>query len=226
MKSKNAKKTLIGHQGMVFSVAFFQSGKALVTGSEDKTAIIWDLETERPKFTLKLDNGVETVAVSPDDKFVAAGSWDGKIRLWDAATGNEVGSFPHDRSGVYALAFSPDGQTLAAGGTDSLVHLYDMETRQPYGAQGRHAGPVWALAFSPDGTELASGSEDRLARVWDVAALKIPGGETKGAAPRHQLQNATLDAQNSKLSRRWRCRPTALKWRRLPAKGRCKCAIR
>jgi WD40 repeat protein len=197
MKSKNAKKTLIGHQGMVFSVAFFLSGKAIVTGSEDKTAIIWDLETESPKFTLKLDNGVETVVVSPDDKFVVTGSWDGKIGLWDAATGTEVGAFPHDRSGIYALAFSPDGQTLAAGGTNSLVHLYAMETRQPYGAQGRHAGPVWALAFSPDGTTLASGSEDRLARLWDVAALKKPGGETK-VPPQDISPKSTLDAREFK----------------------------
>ncbi len=141
MKSRSAIKTLSGHKGMVFSVAFFQSGQAVVSSGEDKTAIVWDLATGSPKFTFQLDSGVETVAVSPDDKFVATGSWDGKIRLWDAATGNEVGSFPHDRSGVYALAFSPDGQTLAAGGTNNTVRLYDVAKRQPYAAQGWHAGP-------------------------------------------------------------------------------------
>ncbi len=197
MKSKAAIKTLSGHKGMVFSVAFFHSGKAVVTGSEDKTAIVWDLETESPKFTFKLDSSVETVVVSPDDQFVATGSLDGKIRLWDAATGKEVGSFPHSSAGIYALAFSPDGLTLAAGGTDNFVRLWDVPTRQPYAAQGWHAGPVWALAFSPDGTVLASGSEDKMASLWDVAALKKPVDKTD-VPPETIAPKQTLDTREFK----------------------------
>ena len=48
------------------------------------------------------------------------------MRLWDLATGRELGKLADPRGGVTALAFSPDGKRLAAGCADSTILLWDL----------------------------------------------------------------------------------------------------
>ena len=63
------------------------------------------------------------VAISPDGRFVAAGSLDCVVRLWDTQTGKHVESFKGHDDSVYSVAFSPDGKTLASGSLDKVCYL-------------------------------------------------------------------------------------------------------
>src|SRR5262249_36356161 len=71
---------------------------------------------------------VFSVAFSPDGKMLAAGSWDGTVRLWEAATGKELHLFHDQKTSVRAVAFSPDGKTLACSGEGSAIVLRDTAT--------------------------------------------------------------------------------------------------
>jgi WD40 repeat protein len=81
-------------------------------GSE---ARVWELPSGRP-FGSALRghvNGVVQVAFAPPDaRTIATGAYDGKVKLWNVATQQEVATFPV--TGVFrGLRFSPDGRTLA-----------------------------------------------------------------------------------------------------------------
>src|SRR4051794_35346170 len=99
------------------------------------------------------------VAFSPDGKRIAAGGGTDPVRLWDAATGKQLGQFKD--IWALALAFSPDGKLLATGGGYKTVRVWDVETGKVRFVFKGHLASVKALAFSPDGTLLASGSQDR-----------------------------------------------------------------
>jgi WD40 repeat protein len=113
---------------------------------------------------------VFSVAFSSDGKTLAAGSWDGSVRLWEVATGKELHQFRDQKTPVRAVAFSPDGRMLACGGEGSAIVLRDTATGKELRKLMGHRGPIAFVAFSPDGSLLASKAWDGTFRLWDMAA--------------------------------------------------------
>jgi hypothetical protein len=78
---------------------------------------------------LSIEDGVTTVAISPDTKYVAAGSLDKSVRVWDAATGYLVerleGPDGHKDS-VYSVAFAPNGKDLVSGSLDKTIKMWEL----------------------------------------------------------------------------------------------------
>jgi WD40 repeat protein len=109
-------------------------------------------------------------------------------RLWDAATGKQVGScyqLPPSLFKVghvwhpYAAAFSPDGKLLAVTFADGAATLFDGATGQTVRELNGHEGRVTAVAFSPDGRLVATSADDKTVRLWDTQtgreALRLRG---------------------------------------------------
>jgi len=79
-------KRLSKHDAAVNAVAFSANGRLLASGSDDRTAIIWDTDSGKPKHILKgHDQTVRAVAFSPDGTLLASGSGNSSVVLWDVA---------------------------------------------------------------------------------------------------------------------------------------------
>lgn len=91
--------------------------------------------------TLSIEDGVTTVAISPDNQMVAAGSLDKSVRVWNANNGFLIerleGEAGHKDS-VYSVAFSPNGKDLVSGSLDKTIKLWELNV-PPRMAPG--AGP-------------------------------------------------------------------------------------
>jgi len=157
-------RTLPGRRNDVQVVAFSPDGKTLASGSGE--IVLLDALAGTELLTIE-SNVVRSLAFSPDGKFLAsAATNDPVVRLWDLATGRQVGFFPDHSLQVSSLAFSSDGQILAVG-AGLEVKLWDVASGQELRSLGGYSQPVNSIAFSPDGSRLATGG-DETAWVWAV----------------------------------------------------------
>ena len=138
-----------------------------------------------------------TVAISPSGRYVAAGSLDKSVRIWDTQTATLVerteGEKGHKDS-VYSVAFSPQGNHLVSGSLDKTIRMWKLSS-QP-GANGfpqngecirtftGHKDFVLSVALTPDGQWVMSGSKDRGVQFWDPdsgdAQLMLQGHKNSG----------------------------------------------
>lgn len=104
---------------------------------------LWDIETSTNILTLTIEDGVTTVAISPDTKFVAAGSLDKSVRVWDIHQGYLLerleGPDGHKDS-VYSVAFSPSGKELVSGSLDKTIKMWELSPSRPLGSTGPKGG--------------------------------------------------------------------------------------
>jgi hypothetical protein len=165
-----ALNVLGGHTAWVNDVAFSPNGQLLATGSDDKTARLWEVKTGLQVNILRHTGGVGGVAFSPDGRLLATAGWDKAVRLWEVKTGKQVGILEH-ADWVRDVDFSRDGRLLASAGGDKTARLWEVKTGKQVGVL-EHTDWVRDVDFSPDGRLLATASEDGAARLWEVKTGK------------------------------------------------------
>jgi WD40 repeat protein len=91
---------------------------------------IWDLAGKKVNSFKGHNQEIRCLAVSKDGKFLASGSEDHSIIVWDLATGKDIRTIKAHQGNVYGLAFSPDGKSLASAGEDKAVRVWDLTGKQ------------------------------------------------------------------------------------------------
>jgi hypothetical protein len=124
--------SLKGHRFGVSSVAYSPDGKRIVSGGGHEMKV-WDAATGQDLLTLQGHTRfvVSSVAYSPDGKRIvsASGIYDrrwgryvaGELKVWDAATGQELLTLKGHTDRVTSAAYSPDGKRVFGRAVDGKV---------------------------------------------------------------------------------------------------------
>ncbi|MGW4643360.1 caspase, EACC1-associated type [Sphaerisporangium sp. NPDC004334] len=200
------------HHGVMNAIAFSPDGRTLATSAiYDPTVRLWNPADGSLRATLEgnggdpaftrataLTQGVQSLAYSPDGRTLAAGSFEGIVRLWDTRRNSLVDDRLSQPGSVPAIAFSPDGRTLATGGGgDTLIRLYDLATRKVSATLHAHTAQINDLVYAPDGATLISASDDMTVRIWkirDKTLLASLPADHKIIAVAYDARNRTVVA--------------------------------
>ena len=108
------------------SVSFSPDGSQVVSGSDDETVRIWDVQSGQEVCKLEGHSGpVISVSFSPDGSQVVSGSYK-TIRIWDVQSGQEVCKLEGHSDSVSSVSFSPDGSQVVSGSDDITVRIWDV----------------------------------------------------------------------------------------------------
>src|SRR6266446_3018765 len=114
-------------------------------------------------------SAIYSVAFSPDGQFLAVGSANGEVGVWQVARWKQIMTLSGHIGWVWSVAFRPDGARLASGGDDGTVELWEVSSGQCLTTLQGHTDWIRSVAFSPDGARLASGSQDGTVKLWEVS---------------------------------------------------------
>jgi WD40 repeat protein len=167
-------------------LAFSRNGRRLVSASYDipgyqgdGTVRFWEAA---PVATLPVLRGhtsyVYPVAYSPGGQWIASGSWDETVRLWDAATGEPCAVLPHPGL-VRTLAFSPDGTWLVTGGDNFPLRIWDVATAHVRKDIPGPTNSVWNVAVSPDGARIAASGHDWEKQRHSMSVTEVATGKAR-----------------------------------------------
>ncbi|WP_376790876.1 NB-ARC domain-containing protein [Thermoflexus sp.] len=167
-------RSLEGHTGPVRAVAVTADGRWAVSGSDDKTVKVWDLESGWLCCSLEGHTGpVYAVAVTPDGRWAISGSGDRTVKVWDLESRWLLRSLEGHTKPVTAVAVTPDGRWAVSGSADGTVKIWDLESGRLLRSLESHTGPVYAVAVTPDERWAISGSWDRTVKVWDLESGRL-----------------------------------------------------
>lgn len=135
LESKKPLHVLDLHQQPVYALKWSPTGPKsanpnmpllIATASFDKTARLWDAATGKCLFTLeKHTETVNSIAFSPNGKYIASASFDKFVHVWSTKDGSLVKSY-QCKGSILEVSWDHSSQKIAAASSDNSVFIMDI----------------------------------------------------------------------------------------------------
>jgi WD40 repeat protein len=153
------------------AVAFSPDGTTIAAANENRTMCLIDPQARQRRFLLEGQPGTpSSIAFSPDGKLLASAASSApaggagmiepghSVRVWDVASGKDLGYFVTQDHTFPGVCFTPDGKSILAPDEQGVLRAFDPQTRRPReGLSVKSDGAIGAVACSPDGKTIAMG---------------------------------------------------------------------
>lgn len=111
-------------------------------------------------------NTVESLAISPDSRFIVSAS-SNTITVWDIETCSSLSVLEGHKGIVNSVSYSPDGQHIVTGSNDKTAIIWDVSTGKKVHTL-HHDGDVTVVNYSPNGNFIVTGTIDGILAIWNT----------------------------------------------------------
>lgn len=160
------KNSLKDHTSEVNCLAFTMDGKYLLSGSNDKTIIVWNIKKFKVYKRFK-DHKCEVTAIAVNNKNLAAsGSMDKKIIIWNLKYMRQEFYINAHSEKITCVNFSNCGNYLISGSFDKMIMIWNLlERRLEFSVEG-HTNNINSVLFINDSNDFISASDDKTLKLW------------------------------------------------------------
>ncbi|MEG4987323.1 serine/threonine protein kinase [Microcoleus sp. BR0-C5] len=117
---------------------------------------------------------VNSLAISPDGKILASGSWDKTIKIWNLETTELIGTLTGHSDRVNSVAISYDGKMLVSGSSDETIKFWNLHSGDLLCTFPGHSMEVNSVAINPKGLVIAScGGADNTIKLWNLRSGEL-----------------------------------------------------
>ncbi|KAI0081073.1 U3 small nucleolar RNA-associated protein [Panus rudis PR-1116 ss-1] len=170
------------HDKDINSLDVAPNDKLLVSGSQDRTAKIWQIEyvvsgigsSRVIRGEIKLlgtckghKRGVWSVRFGRAERVLATGSGDKTVKLWNLEDFTCIKTFEGHTNSVLRVDFINAGMQMVSSASDGLVKLWNVREETCVATMDNHEDKVWALAVSSDERTVVSGAADSVVTLWE-----------------------------------------------------------
>ncbi|KAF8389466.1 hypothetical protein HHK36_026161 [Tetracentron sinense] len=173
------------HGGSVRSIATFPDGSGFVTGSADHDVKFWEYQimqkpgqdskhlTVSNVRTLKMNDDVLVVALSPDAKYIVVALLDCTIKVFFMDSLKFFLSLYGHKLPVLCMDISSDGALIVSGSADKNLKIWGLDFGDCHKSIFAHADSVMAVQFVGNTHYLFSVGKDRLVKYWDADKFEL-----------------------------------------------------
>jgi WD40 repeat protein len=153
----------------VFSLCMSVDGRWIVTGGEDRTVRIWNIETklQEAEFTGHI-SWVFSVCISRNGKWITSGGNDNTVRIWSVERKSEEAVFIGHQGGVFSVSMSRNDCWIISGSGDNTVMVWNMINKTQEAVLIGHTDCVLCVCMSDDDKWILSGGRDNTLRIWSM----------------------------------------------------------
>ncbi|HNY22202.1 MAG TPA: caspase family protein [Treponemataceae bacterium] len=150
------------------SIAISPDGMKIVTGTSEKSIVVWNAETGKNMQTLYgPSDTVDRVCFGNDGQYIFSSSEDGTVRRWDINTGAMAPVAVFSSSVLWGLCASPSGDFLAVS-SDKEINVFAIPDGRSVARFSGTTDRFMGMAITPDGKFICAGSRSGRVYEWDI----------------------------------------------------------
>ncbi len=182
----------------VYDIAWHGLTRTLATASADGRIYLWSVDPQTPlsekiwdhhqaKKSLHHGSAVLGIAFSPKQKYLASVGKEGRLVLWDWATGKKIAEVAASKQKVRSVRFSSEGNQLLTASQDGLVKRWGLNAGGQLVVEGTFTDgdrrPLTTAIFSPDDKWVLTAADDGWVAVYENLTKPEPKENSKSKTP-------------------------------------------
>ncbi len=173
------RHVLKGHKNFVYRGGFSPDGRQVLTHGYQETSVrLWNADSGELRSVLECGSPATHTTFSPDSAKLITTLRDGRLIMWDTASGEKIWDFKAREYDVLTVQINPAGDRFVTSGPTSA--LWDLHTGAFQTRFTGHTGAAFSALFNPAGDRVLTLGNDGTARIWDLQGnemLSIQTGE-------------------------------------------------